>query len=61
MRGITFSAADALEMGLVDAIVPKSEVLSLSIAFANALPVNFQQADRALCLYKFLKPLHAKS
>ena len=61
MRGITFSAADALEMGLVDAIVPKSEVLSLSIAFANALPVHFHQVDRALCLYKFLKPLHAKS
>jgi enoyl-CoA hydratase len=59
LRGITFSAIDALEMGLVDAVVPRSEVIPLSIAFANALPGNIGHADRAIILNKFLKPLHA--
>jgi enoyl-CoA hydratase/carnithine racemase len=59
LRGITFSASDALEMGLVDAVVPRSEVIPLSIAFANALPGNIGHADRAIILNKFLKPLHA--
>jgi len=60
LRGITFTAADALEMGLVDAVVPRGEVIPLSLAFANALPLNAQKAERAICIYKFLKPLYAK-
>jgi enoyl-CoA hydratase/carnithine racemase len=59
LRGITFSATDALEMGLVDAVVPRNEVFPRAIAFANALPRNAGQADRAIILYKYLKPLHA--
>ena len=60
LRGITFSAHDALEMGLVDAVVPRGEVIPLSLAFANALPLNVPERDRAVCIHKFLKPLYAK-
>jgi enoyl-CoA hydratase/carnithine racemase len=59
LRGITFSAADALEMGLVDMVVPKGEVMPLSVAFAKALPGGIQKASRAAYIYRFLKPLHA--
>ncbi len=60
LRGITFTAADALEMGLVDAVAPRSEVIPLSLAFANTLPLNAPKTDRAVCIHKFLKPLYAK-
>lgn len=59
LRGITFSAGDALAMGLVDAVAPKAEVMPLAIAFANALPERVSKADRVFILHKFLKPLHA--
>ena len=59
LRGITFSAADALEMGLVDAVVPKGEVLPLSLSFAKSLPAGVHLSDRAACLFKYLKPSHA--
>jgi enoyl-CoA hydratase len=59
LRGNTFTANDAMEMGLVDAVVPKGEALSRSFAFANALPEHVQKADRTVCLYKYLKPSHA--
>ena len=60
LRGITFSAADALEMGLVDAIVPRNEMLPLSLAFAKAMQGGFLKSERAVCIYKYLKPLHAR-
>lgn len=59
LRGSTFTGVEAFEMGLVDAIVPKIEVIPLSLSFANALPRNIQKADRAIYLHKFLKPLYA--
>ena len=59
LRGITFSATDAREMGLADAVVSKTEVLPLAIAFANAIPSNFLKSDRKVYLHKYLKPLHA--
>lgn len=59
LRGSTFSAFDALEMKLVDAVVAKTEVFPLALALANALPRNFHKEDRKVCLHKFLKPLHA--
>jgi enoyl-CoA hydratase/carnithine racemase len=59
LRGCTFSAAEALEMMLVDAVVPKSMVIPLSLEFANALPGKITKADRAVCIHKYLKPLHA--
>jgi len=42
LHGNTFTGGDALEMGLVDAVVPKREVLPLSNAFANAFPGIFR-------------------
>lgn len=60
LRGITFSAADALEMNLVDAVVPRNEVIPLSLAFANALPGVVQKSERNICIYKFLKTLYAE-
>lgn len=60
LRGITFPATDALDMGLVDAVVPRDEVIPLSVAFAHILPGNIPQADRAVWIYKLLKPFHAK-
>jgi enoyl-CoA hydratase len=60
LRGVTFSASEAKEMGLVDGTFPKNDVIPVSIAFANALPVNFKSAERSVYLHKFLKPLHAK-
>jgi enoyl-CoA hydratase len=59
LRGITFPAQDALEMGLVDAIVPRNEVMPLSLAFANALPGRVPDSDRRICIHKFLNPLYA--
>ncbi|MFZ4522864.1 MAG: enoyl-CoA hydratase/isomerase family protein [Bacteroidales bacterium] len=59
LRGSTFSATAAFEMGLVDAVVPKAEILPFSLKFAALLPVNFQQSERALYLHKFLTPMHA--
>lgn len=59
LRGVTFSADDALGMGLVDAIVPKDKLLDLAIDFANRLPTNILKIDRAACIYKYLKPLQA--
>jgi enoyl-CoA hydratase len=60
LRGMTFSAQDALEMGLVDAIVPRNEVMPISLAFANALPGYVPASDRMIAMHKFLKPLYAK-
>ena len=59
LRGITFSASDALGMGLVDAVVSRNEVVPLSVAFANGLQGSFSHSDRAVIIHKFLKPLHA--
>jgi enoyl-CoA hydratase/carnithine racemase len=60
LRGNTFPATEALKMGLVDVIVPRNEVMPLSVAFANALPGRIPDADRRICIHKFLKPLYAK-
>ncbi len=57
MRGLTFSAPEALEMNLVDASITKSSVFPLAVAFANTLPRDFKKANRKVCIYKFLKPL----
>lgn len=59
LRGSTFSGVEAFEMRLVDAVVPKGEVVPLSIAFANSLPRQIQKEDRAIYIHKYLKPLHA--
>jgi len=55
LHGTTFSAADALQIGLVDAVVAKSEVLPVSLNFARALPWRMMDGCRAIYLKKFLK------
>lgn len=59
LRGNTFPALDALEMGLADAVVSKNDLLPLSLSFAQAMPVNFNVADRKIYLHKYLKQMHA--
>jgi enoyl-CoA hydratase/carnithine racemase len=59
LHGNTFSAMEALEMRLVDAVVPKKEVIQLAVDFANRLSANILKADRTVCIHKFLKPLYA--
>ena len=56
LRGMTFSAADALRMGLVDAVVPKREAFAAAMDFARALPAAITRGNRAIYLKKFLKP-----
>jgi enoyl-CoA hydratase/carnithine racemase len=55
LRGITFSGADALKLGLVDAVVPKGEVLQLAVKFAKSLPGNYDKECHDLYLHKFFK------
>jgi enoyl-CoA hydratase/carnithine racemase len=57
LRGVTFPAADALEMNLVDAIVPRGQVLPLASALASKVPTNFQNVNRKVIIHKFLKPM----
>lgn len=59
LRGITFPASEALEMKLVDAIVQKSELQAVSLAFAESLKDNFHKDGRNALIHKYLKPLHA--
>ncbi len=59
LRGNTFTGREALESGLVDAVVPKNEVLPCSLAFADALPQTLTGIDRKALLYKYFKPSHA--
>jgi enoyl-CoA hydratase len=59
LRGNTFTGQEALELGLVDAIVPKNEVLSRSLAFANALPPSLHGSDRATLVYKYFRQPYA--
>jgi len=61
LRGNTFSAGDALDMGLVDAVVPRNYVIPFAIAFANDLPGNIYTTDRSIYIHKFLSPLHAST
>ena len=58
LRGMTFTARDALEMGLVDVVVPKSAVLAVARNLARALPEKFVKEGKALYLHKFSKILN---
>jgi enoyl-CoA hydratase len=59
LRGSTFQAPEAFSMGLVDAVVSKSDVIPLAEAFAQSLPAKIQRSDRAVYIHKFLNPLYA--
>ncbi|MDD4603278.1 MAG: enoyl-CoA hydratase/isomerase family protein [Bacteroidales bacterium] len=60
LHGNTFSAREAFEFGLIDAIVPKHELLTFAARFAKTLPLNITGTDRRICLQKYLNPLNAK-
>jgi enoyl-CoA hydratase/carnithine racemase len=59
LGGNTFSGADALQMGIVDAIVSKDKLMPVALEFAGSLPGYIQMNDRKLLIYKYLKPLLA--
>jgi len=61
LRGNTFPASDAFAMGLVDAVVPKGELLQVSLQIAKALPDKINMANRSVYLHKYIKPTHAKA
>jgi len=54
LRGNTFSACDALEIGLVDLIVSKKELHTKSISFAGAIPHNHKLFAREVIVNKLL-------
>ncbi|MEI7662902.1 MAG: enoyl-CoA hydratase/isomerase family protein [Bacteroidota bacterium] len=59
MRGMSFAAADALEMGLVDAVVSKQELLPCAMNFARALPGRISREGRKIYILKYLTSLNA--
>jgi enoyl-CoA hydratase/carnithine racemase len=61
LRGNTFTASDALDMGLVDAVTSKGELLPLSLNLARLLPRRIKMEHRQLYLHKYLKSSHAGS
>ena len=59
LRGNTFAASDAFAMGLVDAVVPRGELLPFSVQIAKALPDKIDMANRSIFLHKYIKQTHA--
>jgi enoyl-CoA hydratase len=55
LRGNTFSAREAFEMKLVDAVVPKSELMPMAIDFAKQLPEPYHKDGRKYYAVKLLK------
>jgi enoyl-CoA hydratase/carnithine racemase len=55
--GTTFSASDALERGLADAIVSKKDLIPVAIQFAKTLPFCPDSSNRKAFILKYLKPL----
>jgi enoyl-CoA hydratase/carnithine racemase len=55
LRGRTFSAAEALELGLVDRLVPKKELLSSAISLINSVSPGYRKEKRVLYLNRYLK------
>jgi len=58
LRGITFPASDAMEMGLVDAMVPKEQMIPAVLAFIEKIDGRFRNADRQLLVKRLLNPTH---
>jgi len=54
LRGATFLPAEAFEMDLVDAVVPKKDLCRLASDFAKALPENMIPGYRKLYIKKYL-------
>ncbi len=54
LRGKTFRAAEALELGLVDAIVPKKELAARSVALIRSVSMNYHKENRLLYKTRYL-------
>lgn len=50
MRGTTFSASDALTMGIVDQIIPKKQLLEETIRFVKKITPMYRKEKRRLYL-----------
>jgi enoyl-CoA hydratase len=53
LRGNTFPAEEALRLGLVDAILPRKEVVRMAVEFAKALPFNYRKEKSKLYIRRF--------
>ncbi len=53
LRGRTFSAGEALELGLVDAIVPKKELYGRSLSLIGRLSSGYRKEKRMLYLKRY--------
>lgn len=58
LRGMTFPATDALELGLVDAVVPKEQLIPAAMAFAGRIDRLFGRTERRLLVKRYLTSLH---
>lgn len=54
LRGKTFSASEALDLGLVDRIVPKKELTQRALGLVNFVSKNYRSEKRSLYLKRFL-------
>lgn len=54
LRGKTFSASEALELGLVDRIVPKKELAQRAIELVHSVSKDYRIENRLLYLKRFL-------
>jgi enoyl-CoA hydratase/carnithine racemase len=57
LRGNTFSAREAFEMKLVDAVVPKNELIPVAIEIAKQLVEPYQKEGRKYYINKVLRPI----
>jgi len=58
LRGSTFSATDALKMGLVDVLVPGKEVIPAAIRLAGERPAKMEGGLKKAYLDKIMKTSH---
>ncbi len=54
LTGRTFDAAEALDLGLVDHVFPKKEIIESSVEFIRQLPENYTQSMREVYLKRFV-------
>jgi enoyl-CoA hydratase len=54
LRGRTFGAAEALEMGLVDRIVPKRDIHDVSVSLIDAIATDYKKEKRSVYIYRYL-------
>jgi len=54
LRGKTFRASEALDLGLVDGIVPKKELTQRALELVHSVSKNYRSEKRTLYLKRFL-------